>query len=338
MNIVKKLLGASLAISMLAGCSSKIASSGSSSAQPAGESGTYTIAAAIHSYEDPFMNMYREELSSYFKKIETDTVKYNVTMTDSKNDAKEQLKQIDEFIAQKVNVIIVDLADRASADTIVQKATEAGIPLVFIHNEPFGAEGEGNYRGILDNASVCYVGTRASQAGTSQGEIVAELANHGDLNGDGKVSYLMIEGAPEDLDAQYRTEYSIKALQASGIEVECVDDQIAYWDREQSKQITADALAQYGHAIEVIFCNNDTMAYGASDAIKEAGRTVGTDIYLIGADAGDESIEMFQKGELTGTVLNGMNDQCHKAADAAVQLIKGEAVENYYLFDYVKIR
>ena len=46
--------------------------------------------------------------------------------------------------------------------------------------------------------------------------MVAELPDRGDINGDGVVSYVMIEGDPENIDAQYCTEYSIKALRDAG--------------------------------------------------------------------------------------------------------------------------
>ncbi len=57
-----------------------------------------------------------------------------------------------------------------------------------------------------------YVGCDAAQSGTFQGEIILETENKGDINGDGKVSYIMIQGDPENIDAQLRTEYSAKAL------------------------------------------------------------------------------------------------------------------------------
>ena len=64
-----------------------------------------------------------------------------------------------------------------------------GNRLVLINREPLGDNGDYSYAGILDNPQVCYVGADARQSGTFQGEMVAELDNHGDINGDGKVSY-----------------------------------------------------------------------------------------------------------------------------------------------------
>ncbi|MFR5913870.1 MAG: hypothetical protein ACLUGJ_01245 [Blautia wexlerae] len=44
-----------------------------------------------------------------------------------------------------------------------------------------------------------------------------------DKNGNGKVDYIMIEGDPENVDAQYRTEFSVKALEDAGLEVNQLD-------------------------------------------------------------------------------------------------------------------
>ena len=79
------------------------------------------------------------------------------------------------------------------------------------------------------------------------------------------------------------------------------------------------------------------MALGAAAAITAAGRTVGEDIYLLGVDALEECQEMVKNGTMTGTVLNDHVGQSHKAVDVAVQALNGEAIDNYYWVDYVKV-
>ncbi len=343
---IKKFAASLLSIALLAGCSSGTANTGSTTTEDttkddggetAAEVTTYDVGVAIYQYNDNFMTLYRNEIEAYFKTLETDTVKYNVKMVDSANDMAKQTEQVDGFITEGMDVIILNLVQTSSADAIIDKVVSAGIPLVLINREPLGEDGDESYAGILDNATVCYVGADARQSGTYQGEIVAELDDHGDLNGDGKVSYLMIQGDPENPDAQYRTEFSIKALTDAGIEVEEIDSQVGNWDQTKGQEITANALAQSGDKIEVIFCNNDAMALGAAAAISAAGKTVGTDLYLLGVDALDECVEMVENGEMTGTVLNDHVGQSHTAVDVAVKLLNGEAIDNYYWVDYVKV-
>ena len=298
---------------------------------------TYKVGVAIYNYNDNFMTLYRQEIENYFKTLETETVKYEVTMVDGKNDMAEQTNQIDTFITQKMDVIICNLVQTSSAEVIIDKVVAADIPLILINREPLGDNGDESYEGILNNEKVCYVGADARQSGTYQGEMVLALDNKGDVNGNGTVDYVMIIGDPENPDAQYRTEYSIKALTDAGVAVNELVSNVGNWDQAKGQEIAAAALAQFGDEIDVIFCNNDGMALGAAAAISAAGRTVGEDIYLLGVDALAECQEMVQNGTMTGTVLNDHIGQSHAAVDAAVAALKGEALQNYYWVNYVKV-
>ncbi|MBQ9317587.1 MAG: galactose ABC transporter substrate-binding protein, partial [Atopobiaceae bacterium] len=269
-------------------------------------------------------------------------VKYEITMADGKNDMAEQTNQIQNFITQGMDVIILNLVQTSSADALIDQIVSADIPLVLINREPLAYDADGKtldeaYEGILQNPKVCYVGADARQSGTFQGEMVAELENHGDINGDGKISYVMIEGDPENIDAQYRTEFSVKALTDAGYTVECLDDQVGNWDQTKGQELCANALTKYGADVEVVFCNNDAMALGAATAIQTAGRKVGEDIYLLGVDALEEAVQLVKDGEMTGTVLNDHIGQSHAAVDVAVKLLNGEDIDNYYWVDYVKV-
>ncbi|MGX8685449.1 MAG: substrate-binding domain-containing protein [Spirochaetales bacterium] len=304
---------------------------------------TYKVGVAIYQFDDNFMTLYRNEILSYFASLETANVKYAITMVDGKNDMAEQSNQIDNFITQGMDVIILNLVQTSSADAMIDKVVAAGIPLVLINREPLAYDKNGNtldeqYEGILKNAKVCYVGADARQSGSFQGRIIAELPNKGDVNGDGVVSYIMIEGDPENIDAQYRTQFSIKYLTDNGIKVKCLDDQVGNWAQAKGQELCANALAKFGRQVEVVFCNNDAMALGAAAAIQAAGRTVGKDIYLVGVDALDECVEMVKKGTMTGTVLNDHIGQSHKAVDVAVELLNGKAINNYYWVDYVMVK
>ena len=306
------------------------------------EAKTYKVGVSIYQYTDNFMTLYRNEIEAYFKTLETDDVKYEIIMADGKNDMAEQTNQVQNFITQGVDVIILNLVQTSSADAVIDMIVAAEIPLVLINREPLAYDADGNtldeqYEGILDNAAVCYVGADARQSGTFQGEMVADLENHGDINGDGKISYIMIEGDPENIDAQYRTEFSVKALTDAGYEVECLDDQVGNWDQTKGQELCANALNKYGDSIEVVFCNNDAMALGAATAITAADRKVGENIYLLGVDALEEAVQLVKEGEMTGTVLNDHIGQSHTAVDVAIKLLNGEEINNYYWVDYLKV-
>ena len=287
------------------------------------------IGIAIYQFADNFMTLYRTELVRYLTE-DCGIPAENITVMDGKNDQAEQTNQIDCFIADNVDVMILNLVQSTSAATVVQKADAAGIPVVFINREPSEED-------MKLSDKICYVGADARQSGTFQGEIIAETENHGDFNGNGVVDYVMIMGDPENVDAKYRTEFSIKALEDAGLKTNELYKQRGDWDQTKGQELAATALTQFGNDVDVIFCNNDAMALGAYQAIVDAGRTVGEDIYLVGVDALDEVQEMVKEGKVTGTVLNDHIGQSHTAADAAIKAANGETLEKYYWVDYVKV-
>ena len=209
-----------------------------------------------------------------------------------------------------------------------------GIPVVYINRQPDETESD---RWASDGLKATYIGADARQSGTFQGEEILETENKGDINGDGKVSYIMVQGDPENIDAQYRTEYSIKALTDAGVEVDELLLQRGDWDQAKGQQIVQDALTQYGDDVEVVFCNNDAMALGALQSIEAAGRTVGEDIYLVGVDALTEALDNVASGKMTGTVFNDHFSQSHAAAIAAANYLTGTENEHYIGCDYVKV-
>lgn len=287
------------------------------------------IGVAIYQFSDNFMTLYRAELVRYLTE-ECGVPAENITVMDGKNDQAEQTNQIDAFIADNVDVMILNMVQPSSAASVIQKADAAGIPVVFINREPSADD-------MALSENICYIGADARQSGTYQGEIVAETENKGDWNGNGVVDYVMIMGDPENPDAKYRTEFSIKALTDAGLTVNKLFEQRGDWDQTKGQELAATALSQYGNDVDVIFCNNDAMALGAYQAIVDAGRVVGQDIYLVGVDALDECQQMVADGTMTGTVLNDHMGQSHTAADVALQAAKGEKMEKYYWVDYVKV-
>ena len=291
------------------------------------------VGISIYQFADNFMTLYRNELQNYLVN-ELGLKAENISIMDGKNDQSEQMNQIRNFVTQGFDVMIVNLVQASSEPDVTNICNEAGIPVVYINREPDAAEEE---RWESEGLNATYVGCDARQSGTYQGEEILETANKGDINGDGKVSYIMIQGDPENVDAQYRTEFSVKALTDAGVEVEELLKQRGDWDQAKAQQIAQDALTQYGDKIEVIFCNNDAMALGALQAIEAAGRKVNEDIYLVGVDALTEAVQNVIDGKQTGTVFNNHFAQAQAASDIAVKFLSGEKVDAVNMVNYEKV-
>ncbi len=287
--------------------------------QPKQEVKEVKIGVAIYQFNDNFMTLYRNDIQAYFDELnkKDPTVHYTVEIVDGANDVNTQTEQVRTFISKGVDALIVNLVQTTS-DALAKEIVGSGIPCVFINRE------------IADfeyGDKTCYVGADARDSGTYQGQIIYNMPNHGDLNGDGKVSYIMIMGDPENTDAQYRTEFSIKYLTDNGVTVEELFKQTGNWDQAQGQELVANALGSFGDKIEVVFCNNDGMALGAFESIKAAGRTVGQDIYLVGVDALPECCQMVKDGTMTGTVLNDDQGQATTCCETVLGLLAGKAPE-----------
>ena len=324
-------VGAAAAMTACGGSSSStaassVASSAAASTAAEATNGSANIGVCIYQFADNFMTLYRSDLEEYLKDMG-----YSVTIMDGKNDQNTQTEQINTFLQQGVDVLIINPVQTTSAQTIVDTVSPSGTPIVFINRQPEDS--------VLDSykGKCCYVGADARQSGTYQGELILATDTQGDINGDGKITYIMCKGDPENIDAQYRTEYSIKALTDAGKEVECLYEYLDNWDQTTAQQDVANALAQYGEKIEVVFCNNDAMALGALQSLQQAGRTVGKDVYLVGVDALSEAVQNVVDGNMTGTVLNDDVGQATAAAAAAKLYVEGSKVEQYYWVDYVKV-
>ena len=331
-------LAAAAAVVMSTGCGNSASTQTTAATTAAEATGTTDVAdkkvgISIYKFDDNFMTLYRTELVRYL----TEDLGFkaeNVVVQDGKGDQAEQTNQIQNFITQKYDVLILNLVQASSAPEITDMCKEAGIPVVYINREPDAAEEE---RWESEGLNATYVGCDARQSGTYQGEEIAELENKGDADGDGVVRYIMVQGDPENVDAQYRTEFSVKALTDAGMEVEELLKQRGDWDQAKAQQIAQDALNQYGDKIEVIFCNNDAMALGALQAIEAAGRKVNEDIYLVGVDALTEAVQNVIDGKQTGTVFNNHFAQAQAASDIAVKFLSGEKVDAVNMVNYEKV-
>lgn len=121
-------------------------------AETTGEGGT--VGVCIYKFDDAFMTTYRNALQEILE-----GKGYTVTFMDGKNDQAEQNNQINNFIAQGVDALIINPVMTSAADQIIATVKDADIPTVLINREPT-AEQMSAYEKLV------YVGCDARQSGT----------------------------------------------------------------------------------------------------------------------------------------------------------------------------
>ena len=178
------------------------------------------IGVTIYKFDDNFMSFVRRSIE---KNAEG---KAELILNDSQNNQANQNDQIDMMISKGVKALAINLVDPQAAQTIISKAKEADMPVVFFNKEP-SAEALASY----DKA--WYVGTASEEAGIIQGKMIADTwkANSAwDKNGDGKIQYVLLKGEPGHPDAEARTKFAVEEVKNAGIDVEELELQTGMWD------------------------------------------------------------------------------------------------------------
>ena len=272
------------------------------------------IGAAIYRYDDTFMSYVRNTIQA------NAAGKAALTMVDSQNAQPTQNDQVDQFLTKGVKAIAINPVDRTAAGTIVEKAKARNVPVVFFNREPFADD-------MAKWDKVFYIGAKAEESGTMQGEIAAEWwkANPAaDKNKDGVMQYIMLKGEPGHQDAELRTEFSIKAVTAAGIKVQLLAEDTAFWQRPTAVEKMDAFWSRFGNQIEVVFCNNDDMALGVIESLRKAGFfTDGKFLPVLGVDATAPALQALADGTLLGTVLNDAVNQGKATFDISYALATG---------------
>lgn len=304
-----------ISIALIAGVMAVAAAGCSSSGGSGGEGGTPKAGVAIYKFDDTFMSGVRTAISSAAEG------KLNVDIVDSQNSQPTQNDKVDLFITKKVSAMAINPVDRTAAGVIIDKAQAADIPVVFINREPLADD-------LAKWDKAYFVGAKAEESGTIQGEIIADYWKahpEADKNGDGVLQYVMLKGEPGHQDAELRTKFSIQAIEDAGIKVEKLGEDTAMWDRVKGQEKMAAFLSSNGDNIEAVLANNDDMALGAIEALKASGYFTGDKFMpVVGVDATDAGKQALKEGTLLGTVLNDAENQGKATVELMSVLAKGE--------------
>lgn len=272
------------------------------------------IGVTIYKFDDNFMSFVRRAIGSAAEG------KAELILNDSNNSQATQNDQVDMMISKGVQSLAINLVDPQAAPSIVSKAKEAGLPVVFFNKEP-----EASVLKSYDKA--WYVGTASAEAGIIQGEMIAKMWKDNpewDRNGDGVLSYVLLKGEPGHPDAEARTKYSVQVVTEAGIEVEELELQTGMWDSVKGKELMDAWIAKHGDKIEFVITNNDGMALGAIESLKANGYFGdGTYMPVVGVDAIPDALEQIKDGYMAGTVLNDAKNQGKATLDLALNVANG---------------
>lgn len=262
------------------------------------------VGASMSKFADKWLTYLIDGITQYDE--QHDDLK--VILTDANDDSARMLDQIDNFIEQGVDAVIIHPTDRQAVRSIAKKLKKAGIPLVVVNRRPLDEDMK-----LVGS----YVGSDEIEGGRMQGEAVVKLL----AGKEGRVGILM---GPLGLDGQVNRTAGNKEIFAKHDEIKVLVEQEGKWERSKGLDITQDWL-QGKNNLNVIVSNNDEMAIGALLAAQKAGLK-DEDLIIVGLDATPDALEYLGNG-LDATVFQDARGQGVGAIEAAFKLAKGEQVE-----------
>lgn len=227
------------------------------------------------SHSNPFFKTEAEAAEAKAKALG-----YDVKVVSHDDDPTKQAQLFETAISEKAAAIICDNAGADATVAAVQKARDNNIPTFLIDREI-------NQAGV----AISQIVANNYQGAKGVAEVFVEQMGE-------KGKYAELLGKESDTNAGVRSSAFHEVIdQYDGLE--CVAVQTANWEQTQAYE-KMDTILQTNPDIKGVICGNDTMAMGASAAIKAAGLK---DVVIIGVDGSDEVVTEIKAGNITATAL-----------------------------------
>ena len=285
----------------------------------AGAQDTFKIGYACNNFNDTFQTV----IESYAEQFAKDNG-IEFVYADGRDDEMKQMSDIENFIADGVNALVVVAVNPQGVDPIIDKAAEAGIPLVFVNRNPFSADDGSD---IPDG--IYYVGSNEIDAGMYEAQFLVDK-----LGEDAKCGYAILMGQLSNTATPLRTEGNKKVLgEFEGYKF--LAEQTGNWQRDQGMQITENWITTYGDELCAVLANNDEMALGAVEALEAAG--IKDKVVVAGVDFIDDAAVAIEEGRLDCSVKQDGKGQGEGAVGIALAALKGEEVEKLTVVPFVPV-
>jgi ABC-type sugar transport system substrate-binding protein len=235
--------------------------------------------------------------------------------TDAQGKQENQIAAIRSYIQQKVDVIAFSPVVETGWDAVLQEAKAAGIPVI-LTDRAVDSEDTSLYK--------TFIGSDFVVEGERAGQWLVDNAADSDVNGDGTINVVQLEGTAGAAPAIDRAEGFADTISADPA-IEVTASQTGDFTRDGGKQVM-ESFLQSDDTIDVVYAHNDDMGLGAIEAIEAAGLTPGEDIKIITVDAVKDGMIALSEGKINFIV------ECSpllgpQLMDLAEKVVAGEEVE-----------
>jgi ABC-type sugar transport system substrate-binding protein len=239
---------------------------------------------------------------------------FELKFSDAQGKQENQIKAIRSFIQQKVDVIAFSPVVETGWDAVLQEAKAADIPVI-LTDRAVDSEDTSLYETFLGSDFVL--------EGELSGEWLVENAADADVDGDGDVNVVQLEGTTGAAPAIDRAEGFASAISADPT-IEVTASQTGDFTRDGGKQVM-ESFLNSEDGIDVVFAHNDDMGLGAIEAIEAAGLEPGVDVKIITVDAVHDGMQALADGKINFIAECNplLGDQLMELAE---QVLDGEEV------------
>ncbi|AQS11431.1 D-galactose-binding periplasmic protein precursor [Clostridium saccharobutylicum] len=294
------------------------------------------VAVFLLDFNDDFI----AEIADNLKAVQNENSgKVEYTFYDGKSDQSVQNAQIEKALDEGVDLVLLNIVDRANAQNVMNRIKEHNVPVILFNREPVSPVPIKSY------GKAIYIGTDGAQAGALEAKMVIDAWNASsqyiDKNNDKIMQYVMLQGEADNSEALQRTKSAVSTIDKSGISAQQVA-LIADWREDLAYNATKQLYERYKDQIEVIIANDDTMALGAIKALQEYGYNNGDiskTIPVVGVDATPPAKELIQKGQMLGSVYQDARAYAEALYLTGMNMIAGKnPIEGTkYIFDYTQV-
>ncbi|MCU0072772.1 sugar ABC transporter substrate-binding protein [Pseudomonas koreensis] len=263
------------------------------------------IGVSMSQFDDTWLTYLRESMD---KKAKSYPDGVQLQFEDARSDVVKQLSQVESFISQKVDAIVVNPVDTAATKKITEAAVKAGIPLVYVNRRP---DDLNLPKGVVTVAS------NDLEAGEMQMQYLADKMG-------GKGDIVILLGDLANNSTTNRTK-GVKEVLAKYPDIKVEQEQSGVWLRDKGMTLVNDWLTQ-GRKFDAVVSNNDEMAIGAAMALQQAGVAKGS-VLIAGVDGTPDGLNAVKKGSLAASVFQDAKGQADGSIDTAVRMAKNEPVE-----------
>jgi inositol transport system substrate-binding protein len=286
------------------GCNRK-----ASTADPASADGgakPLTIGVSLMNLSSEFIVMLNQAMEAKARELGVKLI-----VNDAQRSPEKQVQQVESFIAQKVDAIILNPCEVEASSPAVDKALAAGIPIVNVNSE-------------TKSAPTAFIGSRDEESA-----LMAMMYIGKRLRGQGNV--VMMHGFMGQA-AQIKRDQGAREVLAKNPELKLLAHQTAEWDRAKAMTLMENWIQSYGTNLQAVFAQNDEMGMGALIALEQA--KMKDKVIIASVDAIADALQAVNDGRLDATVFQDAQGQGGTAVETAVRIVRKQPAEKHVFIPF----